>query len=188
MRKLFLIIFVLLLSSSCFANVYQQIDNNGNVTYTDEGARQNTNDITSTTQSQSSNISSSRSTSTATPTSSAVNTEVTTSTMPVKPHTVFDIDSPKNGETLYNQPVISVDIKIEPKLYEGETIQVLLDGKPTSAPQSSTHFEITYLDRGTHQLSALLFNKNKIMIKQTGNITIYVHRTSIKNMITSPMQ
>jgi hypothetical protein len=183
LKKIFLMLMIWV-SSSCisFADIYQQTDVDGNVTYSDVNTGQNA-DISSTIKNT--NTVSSPKPSTPQPATTSATAEAVAVPPVDKPHTIFEIESPKNEETLYNQPTISVEIKIEPTLQEGETIQLLLDGKPMGPAQPTTHFALTYVDRGTHQLSAQLFKKNQ-MIKQTGTITIYVHKTNINNINNSP--
>src|SRR5437588_8336323 len=65
-----------------------------------------------------------------------------------KPYSTFMIVSPKDQETIQNQPVIPVEITTEPKLQDGDRIQLLLDGKFWGEPAPSTHFEMVQVNRG----------------------------------------
>lgn len=95
----------------------------------------------------------------------------------------FEIASPKNEETIQNQPVISVSFNIDPVMLPGDKIQLMLDGSPVGTPNATIYQEISNVNRGTHTLSAVILNKNGERIKQTTSITIYVHRNTIN---TSP--
>jgi len=191
MCRIFILLLLLCIGCATFAEeMFQQTDSNGNITYSDTQISPNGKKITVYSQNEM-NISTPSSTNqesilkTNKPIPS--NTSLPQSTNPLaQSHTLFSIISPQDQETIYNQPVIVIDIKIEPKLNEGERIQILLDGAPTGIPVASTRTQLENIDRGTHQISALLLNKNNQVIKRSEPITIYVHHTSIRNILTSP--
>lgn len=96
------------------------------------------------------------------------------------PYKTFLIVSPKDQETIQNQPVsIPVDIVVEPKLAQDNKIQLYLDGKPAGPPAATTHFELPNVERNIHQVHAEIIDGNQRSIKQSNNITIYVHRASV---------
>lgn len=96
-----------------------------------------------------------------------------------QPYTNFSIQSPADQATFQNQPIIPVDIKVEPDLQEDDSIQLYMDGKPLGPPLRGTHFELNNIDRGTHQLYAELIDDKKNRLKQTNIITIYVHKAHL---------
>ena len=100
------------------------------------------------------------------------------------PYTAFSITSPANGATIQNQPVITLTVKVEPKLQEGDTIQIYLDGNPIGPPSDSTSFSLNHIDRGQHQMYAVLLNNEKTMVKKTESITIYVHYGKVSSSNT----
>ena len=157
-----------------YAQVYEQQDQQGNTTYSDLPL-------------QASKEVSAQSSSTNTSTITSTNT---TSSLPIKKLTVenknhlyntFSITTPKNQETIQNQPLIPVKLKLDPKLQEGDRIQLMLDGKPWGNPEANNEINMSLVDRGTHQLSAVIFDKNQTVIKQSETITIYVHHASKLN-------
>jgi hypothetical protein len=95
-----------------------------------------------------------------------------------KPYTSFTITSPADGETIQNQPTLNVDMKLVPDLQKGDVIMVYLDGQAAGKPASSTHIQLGQLERGTHQLSAELFDESGQSVIQAKPITIYVQRVS----------
>lgn len=96
---------------------------------------------------------------------------------------VFEIESPKDQETIQNQNMLAVQIKMDPPTQAGDNIQVYLDGKAVGVATASVYHELGVVDRGTHTLYAEIINSNKQAIKRTPAITIFVHRNSV---ITSP--
>lgn len=102
-----------------------------------------------------------------------------------KPYMQFDFTSPVDQETIQNQPTISVSLHVAPPLQEDDVIQIYLDGNAWGNAQPNTHFEFTAPYRGTHTLFAKILDKNQRILKQTKNITIYVHQAHIP---TSPPQ
>lgn len=95
----------------------------------------------------------------------------------------FEIISPKNGGTIQNQPVIPVDMVIEPNMLPGDKIQLMLDNTPVGTPTATSYQEIGLVERGEHSLYAVIKNNKDQVIKKSSTITIHVHRNS---KITSP--
>jgi len=166
------------MSITSYANVYMQTDNNGNVIYSDTPIKKNAQKIdvpaintTSSTPPQptESNI------------PSSTNSQPTVMTMQIvkKPYTTFVIRSPADQETIQNQPKIAVDISIDPDLQSGDVIQVYLDGNTWGKPLPSTHVEFTAPDRGIHQISAKLMDKNGKVLKETPSNTVYIHQANL---------
>jgi hypothetical protein len=95
-----------------------------------------------------------------------------------KPYTAFTIISPKDQETFQNQPVIPVLIQLQPSLQVGDKLQLFLDGNPYGAPATTNQFQLNHIDRGNHQLQAILIDKNLNAIK-SNLVTIFIHYGSI---------
>ncbi len=106
---------------------------------------------------------------------SAVSTEDT--------YKVFQITKPTNGETIQNQPVIPVEMQIEPVLKGGDKVQLYIDGSPVGTPNGTAYQELGLVERGTHTLYGAIMNSQNQPIKRSNNVTLYVHRNST---ITSP--
>ncbi len=54
----------------------------------------------------------------------------------------------------------------------------MIDGKPFRAATTDLNPFLTHVDRGLHQLSAILLDTNQGIIKQSNALTIYIHHTS----------
>lgn len=92
-------------------------------------------------------------------------------------YTTFVIASPKDQETIQNQPSFPVELTVAPTLQTGDKIQLFLDGK-LSQTAASTRFELAQVERGTHQIYATIVDSSGSTIKQTNTITVYVHQAS----------
>lgn len=91
----------------------------------------------------------------------------------------ISISSPKNSETFTTQENIPVVVNLQPKLEEGDSLQLLLDGQVIGTPQTSTEFLLPgNFARGTHQLQAQLIDKNHQILRSSQVITIYKHQAS----------
>lgn len=97
-------------------------------------------------------------------------------------YTQFKILSPKDQETFQNATEIPVTVSIRPGLQTGDQIQYFLDGKAVSEPIASTTYAISKISgkkevitRGTHSITAELFDAEGNKIKTTASITIYAH-------------
>jgi hypothetical protein len=162
----------------CSADIYKQVDQNGNVTYSDTPLGNNSvkiaapdvNTVPSTTTQPALPPST-------TPPAAPENMAVTKSAN--KPYTVFMISSPSNQETIQNQPFITVHIKIDPPLQEGDSIEIYLDGNPWGKPQTTTQISFITPERGTHEISAKLFDRNMQVLKVAPANTIYIHQAHL---------
>jgi len=178
--KYSLFILLAILSFICFADVYMQTDKNGNTTFSDAPMGADAKKI------EAPEINTVSSPSSKTPAQNA--TAGGAQTVPTnqiiigpvkKPYTTFIINSPANEETIQNQPSIPVNIKIEPNLQEGDIVQIYLDGAPWGNPAPTTHFQLTAPERGIHQISAKLMDKNGQVLKESPSNRIYVHQAAL---------
>lgn len=175
MLKLMTIILSLLATQTYAEQVYMHQDSQGNVVYSDTPINPNSKLITPPTANVVSGTSQ--------PKSLVTKPAVVETSLSVEqgnpPYTKFSIASPGDGETIQNQPSISVVLSIVPPLQKGDYIQIYLDGRPWDKPQASTTFTFTAPDRGTHTVSAKLFNKDNRLLMSSGVNTIYVHQAAL---------
>lgn len=179
------LLFLLLNMVVCHAAIYMQTDKNGNTVYSDTpfGHAQRM-ELPSGNQVSPSKV--------ILPVAVPVSTKpgpsegplLDTTVVPVEqlthqPYVTFYINSPKDQESIQNQPVIPVEITLEPKLQQGDTVQLVLDEKLAGHPVESTHLELNQIDRGVHQLYAIILDSNQKITNKTKSITIYVHRVNI---------
>jgi len=179
--KTFLITLLFLLPLTSYAEIYKSVDANGNVTYTDKPTDSNATVVTvPKTNSAPATSPEPASVNNAAPENNAAPVTAAPSDKPTKkPYTQFMIASPADQESIQNQPTLAVTIKINPSLQAGDVIQLYLDGTPYGNAVPDTSFNLTIPNRGTHVLSATLFDKNMQVLKQGNSITIYVHQAHI---------
>lgn len=180
-----LFIILCLFSLSTFANVYQQVDEHGTTVYSDTPL---SNQAKKVELPGAQNYESPPSITTPPPKTTTATTTVSIAEEARKPYTTFLIISPKDQETIQNQPIIYVEVQLDPKLQAGDVIQLFLDGKPFGSPSNSTHLQMSLVDRGTHQLSAVIVDANQKIVKESNSITMYVQRigTNFPARVTPP--
>ncbi len=89
---------------------------------------------------------------------------------------IIEIISPKDDEAIRaNDGNISIRFNIEPKLKEGESIVVYLDGKQQTISSSPT-VKFESLDRGTHSLFAVRRDASGNATSNSKNIKFHVLR------------
>ncbi|WP_461517384.1 DUF4124 domain-containing protein [Porticoccus sp.] len=76
---------------------------------------------------------------------------------------------------------VVVQIFLEPALKAGHRVQLLHNGQAYGEPAYATSFSIDSLIRGEHTLKAQVVDENGAVIAQSGSVTIHVKRTSIQN-------
>lgn len=98
----------------------------------------------------------------------------------------FAIVNPKDGDTINNQPVIPVEMQVDPVMQPGDKIQLYLDGSPAGTPTATNYQELGLVERGTHTVYGEIINSAQTGIKRSNTITIYVHRNSTITNPSSP--
>lgn len=78
-----------------------------------------------------------------------------------------------------NAGSVSVAVQAEPALQPGHAYQVLLDGQPFGAPGEQTTFELSNVDRGTHQLAVAVVDEDERVLQRTENQPFHLIRTSL---------
>ncbi len=96
-------------------------------------------------------------------------------------YTDFDIVSPKDNQTIWNDPDLGVSVQLKPALNtaEGHTIWLLMNGKPLVKNSQSLTLQIGRTDRGAHQLQAQVRNKDGKIIVRTRTIIVHIKNTVI---------
>lgn len=93
------------------------------------------------------------------------------------PYTKFFIESPKDKESIWNNPELAVSLHLTPSLnnVKKHKIWLLLDGEPLVKNSVSDSIPTGRLERGEHTLQAQVRDsKGKLVIK-TKTIVVYIH-------------
>ncbi len=176
MKHNFFILFLLVYSSTIFADIYIQKDEQGNVIYSDTPLKNNAAIVAPPSTTTSKKSASENKTE-----EFATSLDQKVSIDRIAPYKKFVIISPKDQDTIQNQPIIPIQVSIDPVLRKGDKIQLFLDGTMWGAPNESTSLNINILERGTHKLFAAIIDQNQKVLQKTNEITIYVHRASTFN-------
>ncbi len=96
-------------------------------------------------------------------------------------YTDFDIVSPKNNDSIWNDPDPAISLQLKPALNtaEGHNIWLLMNGKPLVKNSKSLSLHIGRADRGAHQLQAQVRDKDGKIIARTRSIIVHIKYTSI---------
>ncbi len=98
-------------------------------------------------------------------------------------YTQFNFRLPRrDGTTFTNRPTIPIIVNVKPKLAEGDTVELYLNGK-LFEKKPGTNFQFGLLERGTYTIKADLKNADGELLERTPTWTIYVKRRS---SITAP--
>lgn len=168
----FLILLSLTTFSQCLqAGVYRVVDEEGNVTYTDNPPANDpsveTLDLPPVNTQPALQI----------PVTRKKNDEDETSG-----YERITIASPAQETTIPpGQLDIPVKVSLEPALKAGDRIQLLFDGQPYGAPGASSLFKINALVRGEHRIQAQVIDHNNNVVISSGITTVYVKRHSIQH-------
>ena len=110
---------------------------------------------------------------------------VDTSILDIKPQVIDDtyevvITQPENNATIRdNSGSVYVAGGIKPIFKRGYRIQLYLDGKAHSKPQTHSMFALRNVDRGEHQIKMDLIDKTGKVIASSESVTFYMHRASV---------
>lgn len=173
-----LIIILFLVSATAHSGMYETLDPAGNIIYSDTPIDKNTQKVNlpaiSTTEAMPVKTA---------PTSNNQNQvalpDAVAAKAAKKPYTLFSIKSPVDQSTIQNQPIITVEMDMEPELQEGDKIQIYLDDKPWGSPLTKSKIELPNVERGTHKIYAELLENNEVVIKKSESVTIFVHKAHL---------
>lgn len=87
------------------------------------------------------------------------------------------IKSPQNEESVRdNEGIVKVTVDIAPTLRKGDLVQLYLDSRKIGPPQDDLTFILNNVDRGEHQLSAEVVDKQGKAIMKSPSVTFFMLR------------
>ena len=91
-----------------------------------------------------------------------------------------DIIRPENEEVFLNTSTVSARLKLDPDLVAGDQIAIAVDGKRlTNQPSTGSEFLLTEMERGTHSLMFVVFDRTgKKELCTTPAVTFHVRQPS----------
>ena len=148
--------------------IYQVVDENGHITYTDKPP-----------------VAGKESTSTVS--LSTINISVPPAKRdrkqapPAEPERSYDasVTSPPENTTIPMGPGnFSVDGQVSPKLTDGDQLQLMINGTAVGEPQKEARWSLTGVLRGAHDLSIQVVDTQQQMISESRPVRVYVLRPS----------
>lgn len=185
MIKKLLVSLFLLYTCLCFASIYME-QKNGSVIYSDTPSSTSKAVSLPSSMNGSPSFQTTQPAKTSSPTSAASN-NATASSDPgaFAGYNSFEITSPLDQASIQNQPSFGVTVKSDPELRKEDKVQLVVDDKLYGSPQAGTQLTVGQLDRGTHQIYAIISDDSQKILKRSNIITVFVHRIST---ITRPNQ
>lgn len=87
------------------------------------------------------------------------------------------IVSPENDSIIpHNQISIFIQLSLSPQLQAGHRVQFWFDGAPQGQPVAATAYQIDNIERGSHSLSARVFNAQGQLLISTDSVEVHVKR------------
>lgn len=164
-----LAILCLLLAGAVQAELYRQVDEQGNVTFTDVPPREGAQPIEL--------PPTNRMAPPAAPVLRAGDASRGDAEAVTQPR--VKITAPAQDATLRaNNGLISVELAIEPALGQGQVVRVLLDGGEVARGRQSA-FQIENVDRGSHQLRVEIVDAAGKRLGGSESVTFHLQRYSI---------
>ncbi|MEP5763916.1 MAG: DUF4124 domain-containing protein [Halieaceae bacterium] len=166
-----LLILLFTLSLAAQAQVFKQVDEEGNVTFTDQPAPDSTEVEINTTN-------------------TAPPPPVNAFPVPPKPQQSdaddggyqLKITAPADQTIIPNGPGnFSVSASVSPSLQAGHKLQLLMDGQPREEPQSGSSWALTNVFRGEHSIAVSVIDAEGEQQATSAPITVYVFRPSSNN-------
>ncbi|PTQ71179.1 DUF4124 domain-containing protein [Pseudomonas sp. GV071] len=91
---------------------------------------------------------------------------------------VLEIANLPDAEALRsNDGNLTIDVRIEPQLRIGDSLQLLLDGQPYGGLTNSQQFPLSNIERGEHSVSVQAFSGDRL-IQQSPTVTFAIQRVS----------
>lgn len=94
------------------------------------------------------------------------------------------IIAPENETTIPMGPGdFSVSAMVRPTLGGAHQLQLLLDGAPRGAPQKEASWALTNIDRGVHDISIAVIDREGNQVAVSSPTRVYVMRPSLNNPV-----
>lgn len=164
----------LMAGSALATDVYKVVDENGNVSFTDQPPKDTTAGTVERVQLSS-------------PNSATPPPEMPEPAAPApEPEAVAYetvITSPPDGTTMPMGPGNFVVSAMADPALGGDRLRLLMDGEPLGEPQTSRTWQLTNVNRGEHQLTVERVNSRGKVLDRSLPITVYVMRPSINSPV-----
>ncbi len=96
-------------------------------------------------------------------------------------HTEMSIVQPKMNETIHsNTGDVQVSINLVPGLQRGDSITIYLDGKELLKGGVQTSVTLANVDRGSHTLRAIVFNRNGVSVISSKSIIFHLRKEAVE--------
>ncbi len=166
--KIFFLYFISSLSGQ--ALIYQSIDANGNIIFSDTPTANQT--IVDLTENPVSSFS--------------MRSKTLSTTIALKPssktYTQLLLFTENKQNNFYTQDPIKIKMKLEPPLQTGDEIQLWIDHERYGNPTSTLEFDLPAdLPRGTHHLQAKVLTPDGEVLIKSNEFILYKHQTSVLN-------
>ncbi|MGI9290497.1 MAG: DUF4124 domain-containing protein [Gammaproteobacteria bacterium] len=96
----------------------------------------------------------------------------------------IEIVSPADEETIWNTGgTVSVNYSISPRLKQGHQFRLYFNGQSLANPGSSTSYQITDVERGTHTLKVEVLNSSGEVMIQSAPVTFFYKQATADNRL-----
>ena len=107
-----------------------------------------------------------------------INKELNANTQ--KLYTKLAIIQPEDQATIRNnQGYALVTVEVQPKLFSGNKLQVVFDGKPQGAPQETLIFQLNGIYRGSHNVAVQIVDAAGEVIKTSPKVVFFMQRPRV---------
>ncbi|HKU14521.1 MAG TPA: DUF4124 domain-containing protein [Steroidobacteraceae bacterium] len=106
---------------------------------------------------------------------------------PSESYRIFEIAQPQTDQVFINNGgTVEVQIRIDPPLQPGHSLNLYLDGRLIEAYTGSPSYTLQQVPRGTHGLVATINEENGTRVRETSPVTFTVRQESIANPPVGP--
>ena len=92
------------------------------------------------------------------------------------------IVSPQDGASFANIDDMSVSVRTDPGVHQGDQVFILMDGTAVNGGNATgTQFTIAPVERGSHTLQAVVRDAAGNLLCQTPGISVDIHQNSVLN-------
>ena len=116
------------------------------------------------------------------PVAASTASTTTRANAPAGPPYQCEVIRPERDEVFLNTSTVSMRLSLQPDLLPGDQIAIAVDGKRlTNQPTTGTEFVITGVERGTHTLMMVVYDRTgKNLLCTTPTITFHVRQPSVQ--------
>jgi hypothetical protein len=98
--------------------------------------------------------------------------------------TTCTIVAPTDQQSIENTDEVPVEVQISPPPGPNAQVVIMMDGRTVASSPGSSQFTLTGVDRGEHNVTAVVRDRTGRVICTSGGVSFFVRQASVQNPVS----